>query len=133
MTEYLNNEEELAHNIIGKAIEIHKQLGPGLPKDVYLKCLELEFREDSMEFQSNQKLPIYYKGIEISEVILLDYIVSDQVCIEVITESEVSDITIQRMLKTIRSNDFKLGLIINFNSTLLKNGIRRVSNNRPTV
>lgn len=133
MTEYLNNEEELAHNIIGKAIEIHKQLGPGLPKEVYLKCLDLEFKEDAMDFQSNQILPVFYKGIEIPNVIQLDYVVADQVCIEVITENEVSDIYIQRMLKTIRSNDFKLGLIINFNSTLLKNGIRRVSNNRPAL
>jgi GxxExxY protein len=133
MTEYLNNEEELAHVIIGKAIEIHKQLGPGLPKEVYLQCLELEFQEDSMDFLYNQSLPISYKGLNISDVIQLDFIVEGQVCIEVVTENEVSDISIQRMLKTIRNNDFKLGLIINFNSTLLKNGIRRVSNNRPNV
>jgi GxxExxY protein len=133
MTEYLNNEEELAHVIIGKAIEIHKQLGPGLPKEVYLQCLELEFQEDSMDFQYNQFLPVSYKGLQIADVIQLDFIVAGQVCIEVITDTEVSDINIQRMLKTIRSNDFKLGLIINFNSTLLKNGIRRVSNNRPVI
>jgi GxxExxY protein len=133
MTEYLNNEEELAHLIIGKAIDIHKQLGPGLPKEVYLKCLELEFREDSMDFLYNQLLPVSYKGLNIADVIQLDFIVEEQVCIEVVTENEVSDINIQRMLKTIRSNDFKLGLIINFNSTLLKNGIRRVSNNKPAV
>ncbi len=131
MTEYLNNEEELAHLIIGKAIEIHKQLGPGLPKSVYFKCLELELLDESLEIQSNLMLPIHYKGIEISDVISLDFVVANQVCIEVITENEVSDIYIQRMLKTIRGNEFKLGLIINFNSTLLKNGIRRVSNNRP--
>jgi GxxExxY protein len=71
--------------------------------------------------------------LQIADVIQLDFIVAGQVCIEVITDTEVSDIYIQRMLKTIRSNDFKLGLIINFNSTLLKNGIRRVSNNRPVV
>ncbi len=125
-----NQEEELAHLIIGKAIDIHKTLGPGLDKQVYIDCLKYELESDGLMFEQNKSVNIQYKSISIDNVYTLDFVISNQVVIEVATITDISEVEIQRLLKMIRVNDYKLGLIINFNSTLLKNGIRRVSNNK---
>jgi len=130
MMDQQNQEEELAHLIIGKAIDIHKTLGPGLDKQVYIDCLKYELESDGLNFEQNKSVNIQYKSISIDNVYTLDFVISNQVVIEVETITDISEVEIQRLLKMIRVNDYKLGLIINFNSTLLKNGIRRVSNNK---
>jgi GxxExxY protein len=130
MMDQQNQEEELAHLIIGKAIDIHKTLGPGLDKQVYSDCLKYELESDGLNFEQNKSVNIQYKSISIDNVYTLDFVISNQVVIEVETITDISEVEIQRLLKMIRVNDYKLGLIINFNSTLLKNGIRRVSNNK---
>ncbi len=130
MMDQQNQEEELAHLIIGKAIDIHKTLGPGLDKHVYIDCLKYELESDGLNFEQNKSVNIQYKSISIENVYTLDFVISNQVVIAVETITDISEVEIQRLLKMIRVNDYKLGLIINFNSTLLKNGIRRVSNNK---
>lgn len=130
MIDNQNQEEELAHLIIGKAIDIHKILGPGLDKKTYIDCLQYELEQDGLIYEQNKSIDFQYKSISLNNVYTLDFVISNQVVIEVATSTDISEVEIQRLLKMIRVNDYKLGLIINFNSTLLKNGIRRVSNNK---
>ena len=130
MLDNQNQEEELAHLIIGKAIDIHKILGPGLNKQTYIDCLKYELEQDGLSYEQNKSIDFQYKSISLNHVYTLDFVISNQVVIEIATSPDISEVEIQRLLKMIRVNDYKLGLIINFNSTLLKNGIRRVSNNK---
>ncbi len=124
------NEEELAHLVIGKSIEIHKHIGPGLDKSCYLECLEWEFEQEGIEFQSGVELDIIYKGQILEKNNSIDFIVGDSVIINVVAVDTIPESEVQRTLKMVRNNDYNLGLVINFHSTLLKNGIRRVSNNK---
>ena len=124
------NEEELAHLVIGKSIEIHKHIGPGLDKSCYLECLEWEFEQEGIEFQSGVELDIIYKGQILEKTNSIDFIVGDSVIINVVAVDTIPESEVQRTLKMVRNNDYNLGLVINFHSTLLKNGIRRVSNNK---
>ncbi len=126
----IQNEEELAHQIIGHAIEIHKNLGPGLNKENYIQALTLEFQDGNIEFVSDVEFEILYKDVILKHPSIIDFLVLDQLVIQIVTSDEISESEIQRLLKIIRNNDYRLGLIINFNSTLLKNGIRRVSNHK---
>jgi GxxExxY protein len=130
MLDNQNQEEELAHLIIGKAIDIHKILGPGLDKQTYIDCLKYELEQDGLNYEQNKSIDFQYKSISLNNVYTIDFVISSQVVIEVATSADITEVEIQRLLKMIRVNDYKLGLIINFNSTLLKNGIRRVSNNK---
>ncbi len=130
MLENQNQEEELAHLIIGKAIDIHKILGPGLDKQTYIDCLKYELESDGLNYEQNKSIDFQYKSISLNNVYTIDFVISNQVVIEIATSADITEVEIQRLLKMIRVNDYKLGLIINFNSTLLKNGIRRVSNNK---
>lgn len=124
------NEEELAHLIIGKSIEIHKHIGPGLDKSCYLECMKWEFEQEGIEFQSDVELDVIYKGQILEKTNSIDFIVGDSVIFNIVAVETIPESEVQRTLKLVRNNDYRLGLVINFHSTLLKNGIRRVSNNK---
>lgn len=126
----IQNEEELAHQVIGNAIEIHKNLGPGLNKENYIEALKIEFQQEDIDYDYDVEFEIAYKDIVLKHPSVVDFLVFDQLVIQIIATDEIPESEIQRILKVIRNNDYKLGLIINFNSTLLKNGIRRVSNHK---
>lgn len=124
------NEEALAHLIIGKSIEIHKHIGPGLDRSCYLECINFEFEQEGIEFQTDVELDIVYKGQILEKTNSIDFIVEDSIIFSVVATEHIPESEVQRILKIVRNNGFRLGLVINFHSTLLKNGIRRVSNNK---
>lgn len=126
----IQNEEDLAHQIIGHAIEIHKNLGPGLNRANYIEALTIEFKHENIDFDADVEFEIAYRDVVLKHPSIVDFLVSDQLVIHVIAADDIPESEIQRILKIIRNNDYRLGLIINFNSTLLKNGIRRVSNHK---
>ena len=128
-TDHLN-EEELAHLIIGKSIEIHKLIGPGLDKSCYFECMKWELEQEGINFQSDIEFDIIYKGQILEKTNNIDFIIADSVIFNMIASSEIPESEVQRTLKIVRNNNYSLGLVINFHSTLLKNGIRRVSNNK---
>jgi len=128
MNEFINDENELAHAIIGIAIDIHKTLGPGLEKDTYLECLTHELTQLNYQIQRDVKRDLFYKNLKLSQAIHIDLLVNDILVVEIETVETVSELEIQKLLKILKNGNHKLGLVINFNSTLLKNGIRRVSN-----
>lgn len=128
-TDHLN-EEELAHLIIGKSIEIHKLIGPGLDKSCYFECMKWELEQEGINFQSDIEFDIIYKGQILEKTNNIDFIIADSVIFNMVALSEIPESEVQRTLKIVRNNNYRLGLVINFHSTLLKNGIRRVSNNK---
>jgi len=130
MTTAILNEEELAHLIIGKSIEIHKHIGPGLDKSCYFECMKWELEQDGISFQYDVELDVIYKGQILEKTNNIDFIVGNSVIFNIVAQDDIPESEVQRTLKLVRNNDYRLGLVINFHSTLLKNGIRRVSNNK---
>lgn len=132
MTMSPNNEEELAHLIIGKSIEIHKQIGPGLDKSCYLECMKWELEQEGISFQYDVELDVLYKDQVLTQTTSIDFIVSEILAVNILAVEEIPESQVQRTLKIVRNQELKLGLVVNFHASLLKNGIRRVSNNKPT-
>ncbi len=128
MNEFITDENELAHAIIGIAIEIHKTLGPGLNQETYLECLMYELNQQNFQIQRDVNRDLFYKNLKLSEGLHIDLLINDVLVVEVETTESVTELQIQKLLKILKNGNYKLGLVINFNSTLLKNGIRRVSN-----
>ena len=128
MNEFITDENELAHAIIGIAIEIHKTLGPGLNQETYLECLMYELNQQNFQIQRDVNRDLFYKNLKLSEGLHIDLLINDVLVVEVETTDSVTELQIQKLLKILKNGNYKLGLVINFNSTLLKNGIRRVSN-----
>jgi len=128
MNEFITDENELAHAIIGIAIEIHKTLGPGLNQETYLECLMYELNQQNFQIQRDVNRNLFYKNLKLSQGLHIDLLINDVLVVEVETTESVTELQIQKLLKILKNGNYKLGLVINFNSTLLKNGIRRVSN-----
>jgi GxxExxY protein len=128
MNEFITDENELAHAVIGIAIEIHKTIGPGLNNETYLECLMYELNQQNFQIQRDVNLDLFYKNLKLSQGIHIDLLINDVLVVEVETSETVTELQIQKLLKVLKNSNYKLGLVINFNSTLLKNGIRRVSN-----
>ena len=128
MNEFITDENELAHAVIGIAIEIHKTIGPGLNNETYLECLMYELNQQNFQIQTDVNRDLFYKNLKLSQGIHIDLLINDVLVVEVETSETVTELQIQKLLKVLKNSNYKLGLVINFNSTLLKNGIRRVSN-----
>lgn len=128
MNDFISDENELAHGIIGIAIEIHKTLGPGLEHETYMECFIYELTQQNFQIQTDVKRDLFYKNLKLRQEINIDLLVNDILVVEIETVETVTELQIQKLLKILKNGNHKLGLVINFNSTLLKNGIRRVSN-----
>jgi GxxExxY protein len=122
------NENELAHTVIGLAIEVHRILGPGFHKNVYTECLKHEFSESGLKASFDIRVPIAYKDKIIESAHNIDCIVEDRLLLKFETVEQIPEVTVNAIVKILRQGQFKLGLIINFHSPLLKNGIRRINN-----
>lgn len=122
------NENELSEKIIGLAIKVHSALGPGLLESAYEKALVFELSRNGYKAEVQKSISINYEGIIIDEGYRADIVVNDSVLIELKSVKQIEDIHLKQLLTYIRLSNKKLGLLINFNEILLKNGIRRVIN-----
>ncbi len=118
----------LSKNVIGLAIEVHKNLGPGLLEKTYEECLCLELEESGFNYKKQVVLPITYKGKIINDAYRIDILVEDALIIELKTVQTLEKIHKSQLLTYLKLSDKKLGLLINFNVPLLKEGIVRVVN-----
>lgn len=121
-------ENELSNIIIGCAIEIHKQLGPGLLESAYKECLHYELRQAGLKVQKEKPMPIIYKEVKLDHGYRIDLLVEERVVIEIKTVEAFNDIHIAQVLTYLRLGEYKLGLLLNFHTTTLKSGIKRVIN-----
>jgi GxxExxY protein len=125
MTKDIN---KLSSKVIGAAIEVHKHLGPGLLESAYEECLchELELRDTSYERQ--KALPIIYKGKELDCGYRLDVVADNQLIVELKSVEKIEAIHKAQLLTYLKLSDIRLGLILNFNVTMMKDGIVRMVN-----
>ena len=121
-------ENEIATKIIGASIEVHKQLGPGLLESTYESCLIYELKELGLEVKHQLALPVVYKGVKLDAGYRIDMLVENKVIIEIKSVEALADIHTAQLLTYLKLKDLKLGLLINFNEVLLKNGIRMILN-----
>ena len=121
-------ENEIATKIIGAAIEVHKQLGPGLLESTYESCLVYELRQMGLEVQQQLALPVLYKEVKLEAGYRIDVLVENKVIIEIKSVEALADIHTAQLLTYLKLKDLKLGLLINFNEVLLKNGLKRIVN-----
>jgi GxxExxY protein len=121
--------EDLARLIIGAAIEVHRELGPGLLESVYEEALCHELRLQSIAFARQHEIEVLYKATSIRGQ-RLDLVVAGQIVVELKSVSQIHDIHKAQLLSYLRAGRFPLGLLINFNTKLLKEGLHRVINER---
>jgi len=128
-TEYTEKEESdtLTGDIIGAAIEVHRALGPGLLESAYELCLMYELRLRRLNVEHQKPLPIFYKDVILDCGYRLDIVVENQVIVEIKSVSGISPIHEAQLLSYLKMSDYKRGLLINFNVTMLKDGLRRMS------
>ena len=116
---------DLTGQIIGAAIEVHKALGPGLLESVYEECLCHEFGLRQIRYKRQQALPVTYKGVRLDCGYRIDLLVEDLVILELKSVEHTEPIHDAQLLTYLKLTGFKLGLLINFNVPVLKQGIRR--------
>jgi len=121
----LGNEIAITDEIIGCAIEVHKQLGPGLLESVYESAMCIELAAAGISFTRQVGIPLYYKDTLISEH-RPDLVVANRVIVEIKSVERFDPIHTAQMLTYLRVAGLKTGLVLNFNSALLKQGVRRV-------
>jgi GxxExxY protein len=118
-------EEQLTESIIGAAIEVHRELGPGLLESAYEECLCHELHLRALAFQRQVELPVAYKGIKLDCGYRLDIVVGGSVVLELKSIDHILPIHQAQLLTYLRLSGKRVGLIINFNAAVLKNGIVR--------
>lgn len=124
-------ENELTNRIIGLAIEVHKQLGPGLLESAYKECLYHELIQNGYDVKKELALPIIYKDIKIDHGYRIDLLVENKVVIELKTVECFTDVHFAQILTYLKLGNYPLGLLINFHTKLLKNGLKRFINTPP--
>ena len=124
--EYLN---KLTEKIIGCAIEVHKGIGPGLLESAYEECLCYELSQAGLSFERQVSLPVIYKQVKLDCGYRLDIVVESQIIIEVKAVDQIISIHEAQLLSYLRMLNKRLGLILNFHSTVMKSGIKRIANN----
>ena len=122
------HENDISSIILGCAIEVHKQLGPGLLESAYEACLVYELKNKGLKVAQQQALPVVYKDIKLEAGYRIDILVEETVIIEIKSTDALADIHFAQVLTYLNLKELKLGLLINFNTVLLKDGVKRVMN-----
>ncbi len=122
------NINELTGAVIGAAIEVHKALGPGLLESAYEECLCRELQERKISFVRQKSLPVTYKGVKLDCGYRLDVVVEDAIVLEVKACSEIEEIHQAQLLTYLKLSGLNVGLLLNFNVPVLKDGIVRMVN-----
>ncbi|NCI47762.1 GxxExxY protein [Sediminibacterium soli] len=118
----------LTHKIIQSAIEVHRYLGPGLLESVYEVCLLAEIRDAGLSVTRQLLLPVVYKAQDLQKDFMIDLLVENEIVIELKSLDALQPIHEAQLVTYLRLSGKKLGLLINFNVPVLKNGIRRKIN-----
>ncbi len=122
---------DISSRVIKAAINVHKELGPGLLESVYQSCMEIELKNIGLEFQKEVALPITYKGKKIhKEGFRIDLLVEDTLVVELKSIEKIKAIHKKQLLTYLKLACKPIGLLINFNSTMLKDGITRILNDQ---
>jgi len=118
-------DNELTHKIISAAIEVHRNLGPGLLESTYRNCLIQELSLRGLKVASEQPIPVVYKTVKLECGFRLDLLVEDQVIVELKSVEAIAPVHEATLLTYLRLSHHRIGLLINFNVAILTEGVRR--------
>ena len=122
-------ENEISYKIIGAALEIHKNIGPGLLESAYENALAFDLRELGFDVKQQVPMPFIYKEIQQEVGYRIDLIVNNKVLVEIKSVENLAPVHFAQTLTYLKLSGMKLGLLINFNTKVLKEGIHRIVNN----
>lgn len=122
-------ENEISKIIFDCALKVHKSLGPGLLESSYEECLFYELKKSGVHVEKQKSLPLIYEEVKLDIGYRIDIIVENKVIIELKAVEMLNDVHFAQLLTYLKLSDCKLGMLINFNVALIKNGIKRVVNN----
>jgi GxxExxY protein len=121
-------ENEIANKVIGIAIDVHKALGPGLLESAYKECLYYKISQSGLNVEKEKPMPFIFEDVKLDCGYRIDLLVENKLVIELKAVEALNDVHLAQILTYLKLGGFKLGLLINFNVSLLKNGIKRVIN-----
>ncbi|MEQ8906568.1 GxxExxY protein [Ekhidna sp.] len=119
-------ENQLANKVIGIAIEVHKALGPGLLESAYKECLCYKLISEGLFVEKEKPMPLEYEKVRLDCGYRIDLLVERKLVIELKSVEVLNDVHMAQTLTYMKLGDYKLGLLINFNVSLLENGIKRI-------
>jgi len=125
-------ENDLAYKVIGIAIDIHNSLGPGLLESAYQECLYYKIKKERLNVENEKAMPLIYEDVKLDCGYRIDLLVENKLVIEVKSVDALNDIHLAQTLTYLKLGNYKLGLLINFNTVLLKSGIKRIINGNLT-
>ncbi|MBP3712250.1 MAG: GxxExxY protein [Bacteroidaceae bacterium] len=120
--------QSLSNTIIGAAIEVHRELGPGLLESVYEECLRVELEKKGLKVETQVDFPLIYKGIETGKDFRIDLLVEDVFIVELKAVESIKPLHEVQLLTYMKLSGVHMGLLINFNVPVLKEGIKRKIN-----
>lgn len=123
------SENEVSKFIFDAALKVHKALGPGLLENAYEQCLHYELRQAGLSVERQKALPLIYHEVKLEAGYRVDLLIENKVIIEVKAVDALHDVHLAQVLTYLKLSGCKLGMLINFNVSMIKNGIRRVVNN----
>ncbi len=124
-------ENELAKIVVDAAFQIHTALGPGLLESVYETVLEYSLIKRGLQVNRQRAIPVVYEGVKLEDGFRADLIVNGTLLIEIKSTDSLADVHFKQVLTYLRLSGIRLGLLINFNTALFKDGVKRVANGMP--
>lgn len=121
-------ENDIANKIIGAGIEVHKALGPGLLESAYQECLFYKLGKAGLLVEKEKPMPVVFEDVKLNCGYRIDLLVENKVVIEIKCVEALHDVHLAQTLTYMKLGDYKLGLLMNFNVVMLKNGIKRIAN-----
>ena len=124
----MDDRDPFSHLVIGAAIEVHREMGPGLLESIYQQCMAIELGLKGIEFQPQARLPVVYKGIEIdADDLKMDFYFPTRLVLELKAVERLLPVREAQLLSYLRLSKTRIGLLINFNVPVLKDGIKRMA------
>jgi GxxExxY protein len=122
-------ENELSKIVFECALKVHQNLGPGLLESAYEECLFYELKKSGLNIEKQKGLPLIYEDVKLDIGYRLDIIIENKLILEIKSVEALTDVHFAQLLTYLKLTNCKLGMLINFNVALIKNGIKRVVNN----
>lgn len=121
-------EDEISRIVFDSALKVHKALGPGLLESSYEECLFYELKKTGLKVEKQKPLPLIYEEVKLEVGYRIDIVIEDKFIVEIKSVEALNEVHLAQLLTYLKLSDCKLGLLINFNVKLLKDGVRRVIN-----
>lgn len=122
------SENDISKIVFESALKVHQTLGPGLLESAYEECMFYELKKYNLKVEKQKQLPLVYEEVKLDAGYRIDIIVEDKFIVEIKSVESLNDVHLAQLLTYLRLSNCKLGLLINFNVDLLKNGVKRVIN-----